>query len=86
MCFTLNGGTPKTPQNEENPWLLGITIFKKPPYTLNNQGSFHCSGHFPIFLAPNSYQQIGFPWWFGASDGLGFNLEVPLQGGPRMQL
>ena len=34
MGVSLNGGTPKTPQNdhfyEENPWLLGTTILGNP--------------------------------------------------------
>ena len=34
MGVSLNGGTPKTPQNDnrkkENPWLLGTTILGNP--------------------------------------------------------
>ena len=30
MGVSLKGGIPKTPQNEENPWLLGTTILGNP--------------------------------------------------------
>ena len=78
MGVSLAGGTPKTPQNDhvfkENRWLLGTTIFRKPPYIVELEKCFQitfCASTVPWHLSKNITwktscltERLIFAWWY----------------------